>query len=299
MSENLFTLMSIQAHPDDETTSGGGSMVKYRAEGVQTVLVTCTDGQEGEIHDPDLEENEARPRLAQIRSEELARANKIMNISTTVQLGYADSGMAGTPANENPASFHKANLKEAAGRLVKIIRQYRPQVIFTYNSNGGYGHPDHIMAHKISIEAFDQAANTRRYPETEFGPAWQPLKLYTTAWSRDNFRRMWEVILANGEDWPFRPPVKEGETPVPLAEQEPPDFGSPDNEITTIIDVKDYYKVAQAALLEHRTQVSPENPFFNMMRKYGHIVNGGEYFILLKSIIPAERPEFDPFAGIR
>ncbi len=299
MSDYKLTLMTVQAHPDDEVTSGGGSMVKYQAEGVQTVLVTCTDGQEGEIHDPDLVEEEARPRLAQIRTQELARANKIMNISATVQLGYGDSGMAGTPANENPASFNKADLKEAVGRLVKVIRQYRPQVMFTYNSFGGYGHPDHIMTHKIAIGAFDMAANTTRYPEAEFGPAWQPAKLYTTAWSRKGFRRLWDILAASGEEWPFQGPPKEGEVRKPLAEQEPPEFGSPENEITTFIDVKDYYKTAHRALLEHRTQIDPASTFFNLFKKYGDVISAEESFILFKSTIPAQRPEYDLFAGIR
>src|SRR5690242_1809499 len=179
MADNQLTLMAVHAHPDDEATSGGASLVRYQAEGVRTILVTCTDGAEGEIHDPDLDPEEAKPRLPQIRAEELARAVKVMNISEAINLGYRDSGMVGTPANEDPNSFHQADMREAVGRLVKLVRQYRPQVMFTYNSFGGYGHPDHIKAHKIAIAAFDYAANIRRYPEAEFGPAWQPLKLYT------------------------------------------------------------------------------------------------------------------------
>lgn len=299
MPETQLTLMAVHAHPDDETTSGGGSLVKYAAEGVQTILVTCTDGAEGEIHDPELNPEEARPRLAQIRTQELARANKIMNISHTELLEYADSGMAGTPPNENPASFHQADLREATGRLVKLVRKYRPQVMFSYNSFGGYGHPDHIKAHKIATGAFDQASNLLRYAEAEFGPAWQPSKFYTTAWSGQNFIRVWEAMKANGEDWPFRPPPKEGDIPAPPQTEEAPEFGSPENEITTIIDVRDYYNISQKALYEHRTQINPENPFWKMMQKYGEIISGQEYFILFKSNIPARRPEYDLFEGIR
>jgi mycothiol S-conjugate amidase len=283
--------MTVQAHPDDEVTSGGGTMVRYRAEGVQTVLVTCTDGAEGEIHDPDLDENEARPRLPQIRAEELARAVKIMNFSVAVNLGYRDSGMVGTPANENPASFHQANMREATGRLVKLIRQYRPQVLFTYNSFGGYGHPDHIKAHKITSAAFDYAADTRRYPEAEFGPAWQPSKLYTVAWSRSSWNAVWEAIRAAGEPWPFGEEENNAE--------DAPEWGSPDSEITTIIDVSDYYKTAYEALKEHRTQIDPNSPFTQVMQKYGHLANRNEYFILFKSLVPAQRPEYDLFAGLR
>lgn len=304
MPDNKLTLMAVHAHPDDEGTSGGGSLVRYSAEGVQTVLVTCTDGVEGEIHDPDLDPEEARPRLGQIRAEELARAVKIMKLSAAHNLGYRDSGMAGTPANEHPESFHKADMKEAVGRLVKLIRQYRPQVLYTYNSFGGYGHPDHIKAHQITAAAFDQAANTVRYPEAEFGPAWQPSKMYTTAWSSRAWLGVWEAMRAAGEPWPFdRPQQEESQEqsealPAPIPE-EPPEFGSPDNELTTFIDVRDYYLTAQEALLAHRTQIDLENPFWKLMHKYAELISGQEYFILFKSTIPAQRPEYDLFAGIR
>src|SRR5215210_7948320 len=148
-----LTIMAVQAHPDDETTSGGSSLVRYRSEGVQTVVITCTDGAEGEMHDPDLHPEDALPRLAEIRRDEMARAAKILNLSVHEWLGYRDSGMAGTPANEHPESFAKADLFEATGRLVRLVRRYRPQVMITYNAFGGYGHPDHINAHKIAANA--------------------------------------------------------------------------------------------------------------------------------------------------
>jgi len=299
MSDKQLTLMAVHAHPDDETTSGGASLVRYQAEGVQTILVTCTDGAEGEIHDPALDEVEARPRLAQIRAEELARAAKIMNISVAVNLGYGDSGMVGTPANENPASFHQADMREATSRLVRLVRQYRPQILFSYNSFGGYGHPDHIKAYKITAAAFDHAANLVRYPEAEFGPAWQPSKMYTSAWSQSSWMAIWKAIRDAGEEWPFQPPRKEGEPEPDPTTQEPPDFGSPDNELTTIIDVRDYYKIPRAALQEHRTQINPNSPFTTLMNKYGEMMSGQEYFILFKSTVPAQRPEYDLFAGLR
>lgn len=305
MSNNQLTLMAVHAHPDDEATSGGASLVRYQAEGVQTILVTCTDGAEGEIHDPDLDPEEAKPRLPQIRAEELARAVKVMNVSHAFNLGYRDSGMVGTPPNEDPASFHQAELGEAVGRLVKLVRQYRPQVLFTYNSFGGYGHPDHIKAHKITVAAFDDAANLRRYPEAEFGPAWQPSKLYTTAWSRTSWTAMWKAVREAGEEWPFGPPRREEPQeqdqvqPKPPVQEEPPEWGSPDNEITTIIDVSDYQQVARAALMEHRTQINPDSPFMKIQKKYGHLASRNDHFILFKSTIPAQRPEYDLFAGLR
>ncbi len=299
-----LTLMAVHAHPDDEATSGGASLVRYRAEGVQTIVVTCTDGAEGEIHDPDLDPEEAKPRLAQIRAVEMARAAKVLNLSAALNLGYRDSGMAGTSANEDPASFNKADMREAVGRLVKLVRQYRPQVLLTYNSFGGYGHPDHIMAHKITVAAFDHATNIVRYPEDEFGPAWQPTKLYTTAWSRSSWTAMWKAMQEAGDPWPFGRPQREEpqeqDAPAPApVQEEPPEFGSPDNEITTIIDVRDYYRTARAALMEHRTQINPDSPFMKIMQKYGDIIAGEEFFILFKSTVPAQRPDYDLFSGIR
>jgi len=294
MSASKLTLMAVHAHPDDEATSGGGALMRYQAEGVQTVLVTCTNGEEGEIHDPDLVEEEARPRLGQIRQEELRRATEIMKISAAELLNYRDSGMVGTPPNENPESFHKADMREATGKLVKLVRKYQPQVMFTYNSFGGYGHPDHIKAHKISIAAFDDAANTRKYPEAEFGPAWQPSKLYTTAWGRGSWLKVWELLVEQGRPWPFQ---REGMPTVD--ENNPPEFGSPDNEITTQIDVSDYFKELRRALFEHRTQIDPNHPWVKTREEFAPILSGNESFILFKSTIPAQRPEDDLFAGLR
>lgn len=294
-----LTLMAVHAHPDDEATSGGGTLVRYRAAGVNTVVVTCTDGAEGEMHDPDLNPEEALPRMAEIRRGEMERAAKILNLSAHEWLGYRDSGMAGTSANEDPASFNKADLFEATGRLVWLVRQYRPQVMVTYNSFGGYGHPDHINAHKIASAAFDYAADLDRYPEAEFGPAWEPSKLYTTAFSRGAWQRVWRIVKESGEEWPFpRSKPKDEAEPKPRKEL-PPEMGSPDTELTTFIDVKDYWETARKALITHRTQINTDSPFWKIRSKYAPMMAETDYFILFKSRVPAQRPEYDLFAGIR
>ncbi len=305
-TENPLTIMAVHAHPDDECTSGGASLVRYRAEGVQTIVVTCTDGVEGEMHDPDLDPAWASSRMAEIRKGEMERAAKILKLSAHEWLGYRDSGMMGTSPNENPASFWKADLVEATGRLIRLIRKYRPQILITYNSFGGYGHPDHINAHKITASAFDYANDLDRYSEEEFGPGWQPLKLYTSAFSRAAWQEVWRQVRASGEEWPFQPPKKEGagedeaaETPAQPRKDLPPEFGSPDNEITTVVDVADYWKVAQEALITHRTQINPESPFWKLRKQYGDILVRTDSFILFKSALPAHRPEHDLFAGIR
>src|SRR5438270_9664121 len=138
------TLLAVHAHPDDECISTGGILARYAAEGVRTVLVTCTDGAVGEISDPALA---APENLAEVRSHELDESVRILNISRLVKLGYRDSGMAGTDDNNHPASFLKANFDEALERVVAVIREERPDIVVTYDERGGYGHPDHIRAH--------------------------------------------------------------------------------------------------------------------------------------------------------
>src|SRR5438105_9127125 len=133
-----LTLMAVHAHPDDEAFGSAGTLARYSAEGVTTCLVVATRGEVGEIHDPDLDEQEARPRLGQIRERELRGAAGILGVTHLDFLGYEDSGMAGTQENDNPRCFHQANLEEATGRLVAVIRRHRPQVILTYGEDGGY-----------------------------------------------------------------------------------------------------------------------------------------------------------------
>src|SRR5215469_14265297 len=131
----MRTLMAVHAHPDDECISTGGILARYAAEGVRTILVTCTDGAVGEISDPAL----ATPdNLAEVRSRELDDSVRVLHVSRLVKLGYRDSGMAGTADNANPASFQQANLDEAIGRVVKVVREERPEIIVTYDERGGY-----------------------------------------------------------------------------------------------------------------------------------------------------------------
>src|ERR687887_87661 len=153
--------MAVHAHPDDECFGGGGTLARYAAEGCNTVLVTCTAGEEGEIVDPDMDPAAVKPRLADVRLGELNAAVGVLGIHHLELLGYRDSGMAGTPANDDPRSFNQADPDEATRRLVALIRRHKPQVLFTYAEDGGYGHPDHIKAHQITVAAFDAAGAHR------------------------------------------------------------------------------------------------------------------------------------------
>src|SRR3984893_15921406 len=167
------TLLAVHAHPDDECIGTGGVLARYAAEGVRSILVTCTDGAVGEISDPALATPE---NLAQVRSHELDESVRILKVSRLVKLGYRDSGMAGTADNDNPASFNQANFDEAVERVVAVMRAEQPQVVVTYDERGGYGHPDHIRAHQVAVAAFEAAGDPDRFSSA--GPTWTPTKLY-------------------------------------------------------------------------------------------------------------------------
>ena len=246
MTDRL-TLMAVHAHPDDECMSTGGSLARYREEGVHTILVTATRGEEGEIVDPDMDPDEVRPKLADVRVAELEKACQHLQVAELHLLNYRDSGMAGTPANNHPDCFHQADLHEATGRLVRLMRQCRPHVMTCYNENGGYGHPDHIQVNRATVAAFHAAGDPAQYPEHGLAP-WQPQKLYYTSYPRSYILMRYEVMRSMGLDSPMdRPdfdPQKVG--------------GTPDDEITTRIEVRDYLDLKMEALRCHRSQIAPD-----------------------------------------
>lgn len=297
-----LTLMVVHAHPDDECIGTGGTFPRYAAEGVRTVLVTATLGDEGEIHDPDLDEAEARPRLAAIREAELRRAVAILGVSDLELLGYRDSGMVDTPANADPSNFHNADPEEALGRMVRLIRHYRPQVLVTYNEDGGYGHPDHLQCHRVTAAAFDAAGDPARFPDA--GPAWTPSKLYATAWSRE----LWTELRAEMKErgLPFGD-EQEGESPDEAektvagdedgAATEEEEWGQSEATITTFIDTSAHWEAARDAIRQHRTQ--PLGFFLSLPDDLIARVYGRDFFILLRSRVESARPEDDLFAGVR
>lgn len=282
-----LTIMAVHAHPDDEAFGSSGTLARYSAEGVTTCLVVATRGEAGEIHDPDLSEEEARPRLGQIREQELGRAAGILGLTHLDFLGYEDSGMAGTAENENPRCFHQASLEEATGRLVALIRRYRPQVIFTYGEDGGYNHPDHVRTHLVTACAFQDAGSARRFPKA--GPAWQPQKLYGIGFSRSGIRALWRALRERGTPWPFN-----GEAP-----DSPPDWGVPDERLTASIDVAPYVPRARESLRQHRTQFDPDGPWMQLPDDLAGIAFGVEHFVLLRSLVKAPEHEDDLFQGLR
>jgi mycothiol conjugate amidase Mca len=286
MTEPLI-LMVVHAHPDDESFGSAGTLARYSTAGAVTCLVVATRGEVGEIHDPDLDEAEARPRLGQIREGELRRAAAILGVTHVDFLDYEDSGMMGTPENDNPRCFHQASLEDATGRLVALIRRYRPQVMLTYGEDGGYNHPDHVRTHLVASAAFQDAGSARRFPAA--GPPWQPSKLYGVALARESIISLWKEMQARGLPWPFGG-----------AEQDqPPNWGMPRERITTTIDVAAEVVRSRESLRQHRTQFDPDGPWMQLPDDVALASLGVEHFVLLRSLIDAPEHEDDLFAGLR
>jgi mycothiol conjugate amidase Mca len=285
MSEPL-TLMVVHAHPDDEAIGTGGVLARYSAEGIRTVLVTCTLGEEGEIVVPEWDTPENHARLAEIREDELRRAVAILGISDLEILPYRDSGMIGTPSNQHPECFAQADLDEATGRLVRLVRQYRPQVLITYNEEGGYGHPDHINAHKITVAAFDVAGDPARYPDA--GPPWTPAKLYYISFRRALWLKAWGVMKERG-------------LPTPLDDE---NFDASrfvdDPRTTTSVDIRAWTRHKLDALVEHRTQIKPDWPWLVVPEDLRDELFGHEHFVRIASRVDVpDGDEDDLFAGLR
>jgi len=290
VSETRPTLMAVHAHPDDEAIGTGGTFLRYHDLGVRTVLVMCTRGECGEISDPAL----ATPdNLGEVRTRELEEAVGLMRVDRLVWLGYRDSGMAGTPENENPTSFHKADLDEAVGRLVRVVREERPQVLVTYEAKGSYGHPDHIKAHQITVAAFEAAGDPSRFREA--GPAWRPGKLYYIVRPRSRTEALLRAAREAGIDGLFGARTEE------QVRERLERFGTPDEEVTTQIEIGPYYDQKRAAVLAHRTQMGPKSFFQRMPVEISRRLGTHEYFQRAAGPAPeaaAGERESDLFAGL-
>ena len=297
MDEPL-TLLTVHAHPDDEASKGAPTCAMYRAQGVRTVLVCCTGGEEGDLQNPKLAEpggaffglegDALKAKLAEVRAGELARSVEIIGFTDHELLGYRDSGMVDTAPNLDPRSFHQADLDEAVGRLVAVIRRTRPQVIITYGDDQrGYPHPDHVKVHDISIPAFDRAGDPAWYPEA--GEAWQPLKLYYSVWSRARTTAIHEAMIRLRGSSPY--------------DQKWFDRPDQDDRITTKLDVRDFLWARSESLRAHATQVDPDEPWwFGLSDAELAEVYPWEDWVLARSAVGGPDPgtfEDDLFAGIR
>ena len=290
MENDRLCLLSVHAHPDDEASKGAGTVARYAAEGVHTVLVTCTGGEAGEILNPAADTPEIRDNLAAVRLAELEESVRILRYSRLHLLGYRDSGMPDSEDNARPESFAAAPHEEAVERLVAIVRAERPQVILTYEEDhSGYPHPDHIRVHDISVAAFEAAGDPDRFPDA--GPPFQPLKLYYSVWSKARLEALHQAFLERGEESPYE---------RWLARWNPDDELRP---VTTRIDVGEFLNERRAALLAHRTQIDPDSFWMRLPEDVVREVFPWEEYRLARSLVEATAPadgfEEDLFAGVR
>jgi len=277
MVDRPLVLMAVHAHPDDEATGTGGVLAKYAAEGVETVLVTCTDGGCGDGPGgvkPDDPAHDAAAVVA-MREGELRASCEILGVDHLELLGYADSGMMGWAANDAPNAFWNTPVAEAAERLAELMRTYRPDVVVTYDEYGFYGHPDHIQAHRITMAAVELTGI--------------PKKVYWTTVPRSGFEQFQKLMAEFGTG-------DESEQPEP--DTEIPELGLPDEQITTWIDTSAYGGAKFDALAAHASQ--GENIFFLRMGKERFTeFMGVETFVRVRDCTDAALPEDDLFAGLR
>jgi mycothiol S-conjugate amidase len=279
-------LLTVHAHPDDESSKGPGTVARYHAEGVRTVLVCCTGGEEGEVLNPAVDSPEIRGNIHSVRLQELEKAAAIIGYDEVVMLGYRDSGMPGSEANAHTQSFAQAPLEEAVGRLVAVLRNERPQVIVTYGDDQeAYPHPDHLRVHEVSVAAFFAAGDPEAFPDA--GPAWCPTKLYYSVWSGASILAMHQKFLELGLTSPF------DDTWLERASQA--------QEVTTVIDISAFADVRREALLAHATQVDPTSPmWFGLPPEVARTVHPvDEYRLAVNRGVSATGLEDDLFAGIR
>jgi mycothiol S-conjugate amidase len=287
-------LLTVHAHPDDESSKGAGTVARYHADGVRTILVTCTGGEEGDILNPAMDRPEIRDNLPAVREQELARAANIIGYDEVVYLGYRDSGMPDSEANSNPGSFAMAPLEEAVGRLVKIIRAERPQVVVTYPSDqSGYPHPDHLRVNEISELAFDAAGDPDRYPEA--GPVWQPSRLCYVRWSAKRMLAMHHKFLELGLESPYSDERLSRwiESEASRDEGKEPEFPQ------VVVDVRGYVSVTRKALLAHETQVDPNSKhWFGLPAEVADELHPFEEYDVARDLTGGIGDGTDLFAGV-
>lgn len=279
-------LMAVHAHPDDESSKGAATTARYVAEGISVRVVSCTGGERGDILNERLKGDPHILRdITQVRRDEMARAAEILGVSHT-WLGFVDSGLPeGDPLPPLPEGcFALEPLEVSTEALVRVIREFRPHVVTTYDENGGYPHPDHIQTHVVTMAAWRAAGDPEAFPHA--GEPWQPLKLYYNGWDPERMERLNAAMVEAGLGSPYadwlvnlrRRPLRQIGTHVPCA---------------------DFFEVRDRALLAHATQVDPDGAWFTVPLEVQQRVWPTEDFELARSIVPASMPEDDLFAGLR
>ena len=282
---SALSILTVHAHPDDESSKGPGTIRLYADEGIRTTLVCCTGGEAGDILNEAMERPEVIENLAEVRRAELDAAATVIGYDEVVMLGYRDSGMPETEPNAHADAFANAELDEAVGRLVAIIRRVRPQVIVTYPMvQNRYPHPDHLQVTAISLPAFDRAGDPDWYPEA--GEPFTPQKLYAPIWSKKRLLLTHQAFLDRGLESPYDDKWLSGR--------------DRDDRITAVIEVDN--AVRRKALLAHATQVDPTSKFwFGLPDDVLDAIHPYEEYMLLRSRIDVDEDtiESDLFAGLR
>ena len=285
MTESL-RLMAVHAHPDDESSKGSATMAKYVAEGHRVRVVTCTGGERGDVLNPRLKGDAQIHRdLPEVRRREMEKAREILGVEQT-WLGFVDSGLPeGEPLPPLPGGcFALEPIEVTTEALVRVIREFRPHVMTTYDEHGGYPHPDHIMCHDVSIAAFRAAADPQQFPDA--GEPWQPLKLYyDRGFSKEKMTTFHQTLLDMDRESPYADWLARWEE-------------RRQGRITTRVQCAEYFPKREQALLAHATQVDPDGSFFTLSQADQARVWPTEEFDLVVSYVPVPQDEDDLFAGL-
>ena len=286
MSE--LRLMAVHAHPDDESSKGAATTARYADEGARVMVVTLTGGERGDILNPAMDLPDVHGRIHEIRIDEMAKAAEILGVEHH-WLGFVDSGLPeGDPLPPLPdGCFALVPLVESTERLVRVIREFKPHVLTTYDENGGYPHPDHIRTHQVSMAAYDAAADYRLYPDA--GEPWSVSKLYYNhGFLRQRMQLIQEEFEKNGQEGPFGKWLKDWD----------PELDVLADRITTRIECSKYFAQRDDALLAHATQIDPKSFFFTTPMEWQQRLWPTEEYELARSRVPVTLPEDDLFAGI-
>jgi len=270
-------ILLTHAHPDDESSSTGGTIAKYVVEGAQVTVVTCTRGEQGKIAVAELAHLAADQQdlLGDRRSAELRNAVGALKLTDHRYLGgaggYRDSGRMGGPSNDRPDAFWQADIDRAAAQLAEIIRELRPHVVVTYDPNGGYGHPDHIQTHRVTMRAVELAADPSALAD---GGAWDVPKVYWCAVPRELIQKDLVALKEEGCSYP--------NMWVDTDVSEYPDGVRDDSEITTEIDISDHFEAKRQALVAHETQLTVHDEVWVLASGRGMPIQKREWFTLVK-----------------
>ena len=261
-------------------------MAHYAGQGVRVVLVCATDGAEGEILNPRMDQPGIQEKMVEIREAELKTACDLLGVEEIYMLGYRDSGMPGSDANKHPKSFARAPADEAVGKLVEIIRKERPEVILCYDESRGYDHPDHVKVHEYGTQAFRDAGDPDKFPDK--GPVWKPLKLYYFAtFTKKRFQKLNDAAVAAGNEPPFAGWLENWDS-----------MGFAEPEVTSQVNVADHVELRSKALLAHATQIDPDSFWFVVPDEMQRDVYPWEDYTLVASHVESDLPEDDLFSGI-